>query len=354
MSAPVIDTPILNSPFAEPARHWVLDEQGIPTGARATGRRRSEFIVPVPPAKHKVSTQGALDLDDEYGRRLPNDAINEIRKRVAAWRDLGEAGLRAPLSPVTARLLRHWRDPDRSRRLFFCQIEAVETAIWLAEIAPPAERDRLRTLNAEANPELSRIAFKLATGAGKTTVMAMLIAWQTLNAVRTGKRDFSDAFLIVAPGLTVRDRLRVLLPADPTNTYTLHDIVPLDMRDDLHRAHIVITNFHAFQRRDKSEATPLAKKTLGGRDGPVSTLETDGAMVHRVCGGITGRKRIVVLNDEAHHCYREKASTAAPKLDAEGKAEAKKNNAAARLWISGIEALQRVTNEHYAFAIALR
>nr|WP_294512003.1 DEAD/DEAH box helicase family protein [uncultured Rhodopila sp.] len=340
MPPTVIDNPILNSPYLAPARHWVLDEKGIPTGVDADGRRRSEFIVPVPPSKHQ--TQGDLDLDDEYGQRKPNDYINEIRSKVDAWRRLGDAGLSKTVTPVTARLLKHWRDPARGRRLFFCQIEAVETAIWLAEVAPAAEAVRLRGYNAGSNPDLYRIAFKLATGAGKTTVMAMLIAWQTINAARaTNSTRFTDAFLIVAPGITVRDRLRVLLPADTTNTYTLHDIVPRDMRDDLNRARIVITNFHAFKRRETIEMPKLAKEVLGGRDGPVSTLETEGQMLRRVCGtDLLGRSRIVVLNDEAHHCYREKPGVA-QKLDAESRVAARKAAEAARLWIGGIEALQR-------------
>ena len=189
VSTPVINNPILNTPFAEPSRHWVLDESGIPTGFPADGRRRSEFVVPVPPPKHKVKAQGTLELEDEYGQRKSNDYINEIRAKVTAWRALGDTGLRSTVTPITARLLQHWRDPTRSRRLFFCQIEAAETAIWLAEVAPKAELDRLRILNTEANPDLFRIAFKLATGAGKTTVMAMLIAWQTLNAARAPSFD---------------------------------------------------------------------------------------------------------------------------------------------------------------------
>ncbi len=348
MPAVAIDNPILNSPFAEPTRHWVLDENGVPTGITAAGRRRSEFVVPVPPPKHRDKSQPELGLEDEQGRRQSNDYINEIRSKVAAWRAMGEAGLATSVTPVTARLLRYWRDPARQRRLFFCQIEAAETAIWLAEVAPQRERDRLRALNAEANPDLARIAFKLATGAGKTTVMAMLIAWQALNAARArNSARFADGFLIVAPGITVRDRLRVLQPSDPDNTYGLHDIVPREMRDDLHRAQIAIVNYHGFQRRETLDAPKLVKAVLGGRDGPVETLETEAQMVQRVCRDLLGRRRILVLNDEAHHCYRErvggKEPTSAPKLDTEGKAEARKNNAAARLWISGIEALQRTT-----------
>jgi type III restriction enzyme len=348
VTAAVIDNPILNSPFAEPTRHWELDENGVPTGKPLPGRRRSEFIVPVPPPKHKVKAQGKLDLEDEYGKRQPNDYINEIRAKVAAWRSLGDQGLR-PLTPVTARLLRHWREQGRTRPLFFCQVEAVETAIWLTEVAPRAETERLRTLNADANPDLLRIAFKLATGAGKTAVMGMLIAWQTLNAAKArNSTRFTDAFLIIAPGLTVRDRLRVLHPSDPTNIYAALDLVPREMRDDLQRARVVITNFHAFKKRDMLEGSKLAKHILGGRNGPVERLQTDGELMQKVCQELLGRKRIIVINDEAHHCYREKVGDTdgtSTKLDAESKAEAQKNNAAARLWISGIEALQRVVGQ---------
>ena len=329
MATPVIDNPILNSPFAEPARNWVLNEQGIPTGAIAGGRRRSEFIVPVPPPRH--ITQGVLDLDNEYGKRKPNDAVNELRGRVSLWRQAGHPGV----TPVTRRLLEHWLSKDRTRRLFFCQIEAAETAIWLAEVAPRADRDRLQAMN----PDLFRIALKLATGAGKTTVMAMLIAWQTLNASRNATR-FTNRFLIVAPGITVKDRLRVLWPADANNTYTLHDIVPLDLRDRLQSAHIVITNFHAFKARDTMDASKITKELLGGREGRIATLETEGQMIQRVCKDLLGGKRIVVLNDEAHHCYRPKPDKT--KLDAENRAAVEKGKKAARLWISGLEALQRV------------
>ena len=325
----VIDNPILNSPFAEPGRHWVLDEQGIPTGANAPGRRRSEYIVPVPPPRH--TTQGALDLDDEYGKRKPNDIVNDIRARVAIWRQNGHPGVR----PVTRRLLEHWTATDRTRRLFFCQIEAAETAIWLAEVAPRADTDRLRKMN----PEVLRVALKLATGAGKTTVMAMLIAWQTLNAGGNSAR-FTDRFLVVAPGITVKHRLRVLQPSDPNNIYTLHDIVPAELRDRLQRARIVITNYHAFKPRETIEAPKLTKEILGWPNGPASTTETEGAMIQRLCKDLLGGRRIVVLNDEAHHCYRAKRD--ATKLDAENRTETRKRNEAARLWINGIEALQRV------------
>ncbi len=184
-----------------------------------------------------------------------------MRAKISAWRSLSPAQQARTVTPVTAQLLRHWRNPERERRLFFCQIEAVETAIWLAEVAPRTELDRLRALNADANPELFRVALKIATGAGKTTVMAMLIAWQTLNAARDPRiARFTDAFLIVTPGITIRDRLRVLLPNDPDNYYTPLDLVPPDMlRRRCSRRRIVITNYHAFQRRETMAAPKLAQ-----------------------------------------------------------------------------------------------
>ena len=190
----------------------------------------------------------------------PNDAVNEILPRVAIWRKAGRPGV----TPVTQRLLQHWDSKERTRRLFFCQIEAAETAIGSSEIAPRTDNDRLRAMN----PELPRIVLKLATGADKTTVMAMLIAWQTLHTTRNSTR-FTDRFLIVAPGITVRDRLRILLPADPNNTYILHDIVPRDLPTGCSGQRIVVTNHHAFKARETMQAPKLVKGILGRHDGPI-------------------------------------------------------------------------------------
>jgi type III restriction enzyme len=149
-----------------------------------------------------------------------------VRQQVDQWRRLPHP-TQWHVTPETARLLQHWRQPQFSNiRPFFCQVEAVETAIWLTEVAPNAGRvgkvflEHLANANNDANPGLSRLALKLATGAGKTTVMAMLIAWQTINAVRRpNSKTFTRGFLIVAPGLTIRDRLRVLQPNDPDSYY---------------------------------------------------------------------------------------------------------------------------------------
>jgi len=276
--------PILNSPYAYPGRHWELDADGQPTNKLIESRRRSDLITPVPKAKKRKAPKGPtaqveLDLtaDDEglstaEQKYDPTPIINELRGHVDTWRALPNPS-QWQVTPETARLLQHWRQhPFQNQRPFFCQIEAVETAIWLTEVAPKMGatgrkfRDHLVGANAMSNPDLFRIALKLATGAGKTTVMAMLIAWQTINAVRhPGSRQFTRGFLIVAPGLTIKDRLRVLLPQDPDNYYVTREIVPGDMLGDIRRAVIVVTNYHAFKLRETLEVTPAGKALLQGR-----------------------------------------------------------------------------------------
>ncbi|HRJ60370.1 MAG TPA: DEAD/DEAH box helicase family protein [Azospirillaceae bacterium] len=357
MAETFFDRPILNSPYGEPARHWRLDASGQPTDVIEDSRRRSDLTTPVPKPKkqRRARGQGELVLDAGDGLSTeeqaynPTPIINEIRRQVAAWRALPNPD-KWGVTAETARLLRHWRHhPFMGPRPFFCQIEAVETAIWLTEVAP-RKGDVWRHIdgaNAMANPELLRLALKLATGAGKTTVMAMLIAWQTVNAVRhPNTRKFSNGFLVVAPGVTIRDRLRVLLPNDPDSYFRHREIAPADMLPDIAKAKIVITNFHAFKLKETMPLAKGARALLEGRRGaPVQTLETEGQMVRRVLGDLMGLKNIVVLNDEAHHCYREKPQAepdaGIDDLKGDDKDEAKKNNEAARLWISGLETVKR-------------
>jgi len=201
----------------------------------------------------------------------------------------------------------------------------------------------LESANQNANPGLLRLALKLATGAGKTTVMAMLIAWQTVNAVRRpNSKNFTRGFLIVAPGLTIRDRLRVLQPNDPDSYYRSREIVPNDMLGDIERAKIVITNYHAFKLRERLGISKGGRLLLQGRGGDaLNTLETEGQMLQRVMPELMGMKNILVLNDEAHHCYREKPDHEDEGLKGDEKKEAEKNNEAARLWITGLETVGR-------------
>jgi type III restriction enzyme len=343
------DSPILNTPYASPSRHWELDENGQPTDMILESRRSSSLVSPIPKARrtrgNKVEQADFLAGDDaqEYN---PTEVINGIRSAVESWRALPESQWQ--VTPSTARLLRHWREhPYQNQRPFFCQVEAVETVIWLTEVAPKSSSQgkrfwsHLEAANAASNPDLMRLALKLATGAGKTTVMAMIIAWQTVNAVRhPDSKRYSKGFLIVAPGITIKDRLRVLQPNDPDSYYRSRELVPEDMIGDLGRAKIVITNYHAFKRKDEVPLNKVQQAALATTPKP----ESDGALIRRVAGSLMGMKNVVVLNDEAHHCYRERPLTDAERKELKGDDldEAKENNAAARLWISGLEALKRV------------
>lgn len=353
------EKPILNSPYGYPLRHWELDGSGQPTQQIIEHRRDAKFISPIPkPKKRKgVAEQADLGFEDDAGlstqsQRYDHTAtINAARMEVDKWRALpNPADWR--VTPETARLLQHWRHHKfSSTRPFFCQVEAAETAIWLTEVAPQLGKtgarflDHLANANRDANPELMRLALKLATGAGKTTVMAMLIAWQTINAVRyPNSKKFTRGFLLVAPGLTIRDRLRVLLPNDPDSYYASRELVPGDMMSDLTRAKIVITNYHGFKLRERMELSKGGRLLLQGRGGEeLDTLETEGQMLQRVMPDLMGLKNILVINDEAHHCYREKPDADAVDDDLKGddKKEAEQNREAARLWISGLEAVNR-------------
>jgi len=358
MDNPFFEHPILNSPYEYPVRYWELDDQGQPTQRIIESRRRAEFITPIPkPRKRKGSAAQQQMIFDE-GKGLstqeqqydPTPIINELRQHVDLWRSLPNPN-DWQVTPETARLLQHWRHHKFNNiRPFFCQVEAVEVAIWLTEVAPKSGKtgrrflEHLANANSDANSELMRLALKLATGTGKTTIMAMLIAWQTINTVRRpSSKKFTRGFLVVTPGITIRDRLRVLKPNDPDSYYQSRELVPTDMIGDLERAKIVITNFHAFKQRERLEVSKGTRGTLEGwRGEKLNTLETEGQMLQRVMSDLMGMKNIMVFNDEAHHCYREKpGGDGEDVLKGDDKKEADKNNEAARLWISGLETVNR-------------
>ena len=209
--------PILNSPYDCPVRHWELDAQGQPTQRIIGNRRLAEFITPIPKPRKRKGAPHQKQLVFDEGKGLstqeqqydPTPIINELRRYVDRWRAWSNPS-DWNVTPETARLLQHWRHHRFSSfRPFFCQVEAVETLIWLTEVAPRNPRtkktflDHLDSANKDANPELARLALKLATGAGKTTVMAMIIAWQTINAVRRpNSKKFTRGFLAVTSGAT--------------------------------------------------------------------------------------------------------------------------------------------------------
>jgi type III restriction enzyme len=259
---------------------------------------------------------------------------------VKQWPTGGYVGVTA----TTRHLLSYWTDTHRERKLFFCQIEALETAIYINEVAAKYGdvwiENHLREANDASNPGLPRLAIKMATGSGKTVVMAMLIAYQALNKL-ANQQDarFTDSFLIICPGISIRDRLRVLLPHDPGNYYRQRDILSAELLERLQQARILITNFHAFQQRETITAGELTKAILSdGRNSPFT--ETPDQTVRRVCRELGNKKNIIVINDEAHHCYRRKPDDDGEKLSGDERREAEKREEEARVWVSGIEAVK--------------
>ncbi|SFA97086.1 type III restriction enzyme [Cellulomonas marina] len=368
MPAEMIDNPVLNRPYDEPSRHWMQDAAGHLTRDIAPRRRPSESWVPVPQVrKGRSVAAAALLVQDELDvtltgeRKDVNSQINQLRAEVRTWRTARWPGV----TMTTRRLLMHWSDPDRDNRVFFAQREAVETAIYVAEVAGrrrTAETgrsagaqgsgwvlDALAEQNATHNAGLPRVALKMATGTGKTVVMAMLIAWQTLNkAVNPRDTRFTQRFLVVTPGITIRDRLRVLHPADAGSYYRERDLVPADLWPQMSQARVSVTNFHAFMLRTRKEGQGISattKKLLAAqRTGPDPFVETEAQMVARVLrdvGGARGRAAagsVMVLNDEAHHCYLPRSTDEdVRRLQAEVRKEAKEANDDAGVWFSGLQ-----------------
>ena len=342
-----IDNPILNSPYAQPDRHYEVGPNG-PTGVIKDGRRPSESWIPIAVAKKGKKgepVQETIDFDVTGERRERNELINEIRRDVAKWRRDGQYG---GVTPITRKLLQHWADKDRENRVIFAQREAAETAIFLTEVAGRHHgyadwRRRLEPENEAHNDGLPRAALKMATGGGKTVVMAMLIAWQTLNKVQS-PRDarFTNRFLVVTPGLTIRDRLRVLLPEDAENYYDLRDLIPADLKGGLEHARIAITNYHAFQLKDAKEIKGVAKNTrllLKGdrKDDPFK--ETPQAMVSRD----PARPRARTSSRSWCSTTRRTTATWTGRCRAGEKADKEQQDAneQARVWFRGLQAIAK-------------
>jgi len=339
MSQVIIENPIINSPFDEPTKHFRFSDEGI-TNEKVEGRRTSAYFVPIAKPKKKGSKQPYFDTEWTKDRIEENKLVNEIRRQVAKWRKGGHLYV----TPTTARLLEYWTNPKSDKKLFFCQIEALETLIYITEVAGKSGDawigNKIRDGNDSSNPGLPRTAFKMATGSGKTVVMAMMIAWHTLNKIASPQdARFSDAFLIITPGITIRDRLRVLLPNDPDNYYRQRDTVPAQQMEQLGQAKIIITNYHGLNPREKVPAGKITKSILKEGDSSAFT-ETPDQMVRRVCRELGGKKNILVINDEAHHCYRRKPDAEEEALTGDERIEAKRREEEARVWITGIEAVK--------------
>jgi len=319
-----VDNPIVNSPFEEPTRYWDY-EQGQPV--LKTTRRPAGYYLKGRTREPQVSM-----FEEEF---VPLDLVNTIRERVKAWREKSYLGV----TPITRQLLNYWNNPERERKLFFCQREAAETLIWLLE-ASPAEKQGIAVPKDEPNdPQsqakgykaLTRYALKMATGSGKTVVMGMVIAWQVLNKLANLQdRRFSDAVLLVCPNLTIRERLQVLLPWNKTNYYDRFDLVPRLLVEKLHQGKYLITNWHLFQPQDDSRSRSVVQR------GP----ESDRAFCNRVLKELGSKQNFLVINDEAHHAYRP-AQPLSPdeikQLPREERERLEEELRAATVWVSGLD-----------------
>lgn len=306
------DRLIITSPYEEPKQHWHYDRETRSFELK-DGRRKAGYT---------IASEASRSFDDPgIFKELPQ--VNQIRKRVKAWREAGYPGV----SGITKRLLEHWNDPDQREflRLFFCQLEAIETLIWLTE-APAADRVGIE-VPSDGGP-FTRFCSKMATGSGKTIVMAMLIAWQALNKA-TSPQDsrFSKHFFIVAPGLTVKSRLQVLIPSQPDNYYEQFDIVPSGLLDKLRQAKVVIRNWQALNWETEER---LARKKSVDKRG----AKSDEAYSREVLGELATAKNLLVINDEAHHAWRVPAESKFKGLKKEDIEEATK-------WVGGLDRIHK-------------
>jgi len=311
-----IDQLILNSPYKEPSRYWSYK------------REAREFILNEGrrPAGYLRASESSKSFDDP-GEFIELPLVNQIRPRVKAWRETDYQGA----TGITKRLLKHWWDPEQresDRRLFFCQLEAIETLIWLTE-SPASERVGIEIPS--DGGEFTRLCSKMATGSGKTIVMAMLIAWQVLNkAANPSDARFSKHILVLAPGLTVKSRLEVLLPENPTNFYSDFRIIPPGLEDKVRQGQtcrVLVRNWHKLDWETEEQ---IRKKRSVDKRGPKS----DDAYVREVLGEMASAQNIVVINDEAHHAWRVPPKVRIPGVSREELEEATK-------WIGGLDRIHR-------------
>jgi type III restriction enzyme len=311
-----IDKLIINSPYEEPKKYWSYDRT-TRTFNKVEGRR---------PAGYVVATPGSQSFDDP-GIFIEIPLVNNIRKRVKKWRENDYPGV----TGITKRLLEHWYNLQERQysRFFFCQLEAIETLIWLTE-APAYEKVGIEIPS--DGGEFQRLCSKMATGSGKTIVMAMLIAWQVLNKV-TYHQDtrFSKNILVITPGLTVKSRLQVLIPDSPGNYYDEFNIVPIGLTETLRQGMIVIHNWHVLNWDTEEK---LSKKKSVDKRG----VKSDEAYVREVLGDMASSQNIVVINDEAHHAWR-------VNIAAEGKyirqRDLKDSAEKATIWVGGLDRIHK-------------
>jgi len=360
-----VDDPVLSGPYEEPREHWVYTE-GVPS--KTPGRRPASYYYTVTPGKG--TAQKDLFAEEQ---RVPLPLVNRLRLDVKRWREASYRGA----SPVTRDLLAHWRASDRFRRLFFCQLEAAETFIYLLELRLTGRTSRtgfqrfelsdenLKRLLTGETPDfeeirgmtgelfaltslidppadesllpLRRLGCKMATGSGKTVVMAMLIAWAFCNRGRNREScEFPNGVLVCCPNLTVKERLQVLRPEAPDNYYDAFDIVPGKYRDLLNLGRVLVTNWHVFAPFSPNREGDTSYRVVDKGE------ETNDAFARNRLKELADRLPILVLNDEGHHCWRprpltEEEKAAAKKLTGEEKEAFEQEQEEARVWLEGLD-----------------
>lgn len=389
-----VPKPIICSPFEEPAHHWHLEE-GVAPSAPTPGRRSASYFYRAPDSS---------DRDDApRGTLIELKLVNLIRQRVREWRAGGYQGA----SAITHELLAYWRRDGRRFRFFFAQLEAIETLIFLTEarldyrqgIWVPMDEPSDKQKSELGYKSWQRLACKMATGSGKTTVMGLTIAWSVLNKI-TNQSDsrFSDGVLVVCPNVTIRSRLAELDPKlGEASLYRKADLVPDGrMMADLMQGDVVITNWHTFEphtsdaggvsarvvkagrREVVKEVVHIGSKTTNARgrryvtreqyeqqiasgmldvidedivDGELKSavvrreryVESDTALVNRVLGPTLGPKRnILVLNDEAHHAYRIRQEEPDPGEETEVDDELDEFYKEATVWVDGLDRIHKL------------
>lgn len=338
-----VERPILCNPYDEPDQHWEYDEEGK---ARVRPGRR--------PASYFYTTQRAGAKQQSLFAEASRDTlplINRLRGDVRRWR----AGRYEGVTETTRTLLRHWANPERERRLFFCQRETVETIIYLHEVLDYGRGTRFKGQVAPADFQqlaqgerpsfaeesfvvptlldgmLRRYGCKMATGSGKTVVMAMLVAWAFCNRGRVpGAEQFPGATLVLCPNLTVRERLQVLRPDRADNYYEAFDLVPSILLPYLRTGRLLVMNWHGLAPEAENVEAGVGYRVV--EKGP----ESPQAFARRLLGDLADRGPLLVLNDEAHHAYRPKPTAGTEKLSADEKAEREE----ATVWVEGLERLQ--------------
>jgi len=305
---------ILGSPYEAPKEYWRYDRERLEF-SREPGRR---------PAGYLVATPNSRDFDDP-GVFVPIELANEIRKRVGRWRAAGYPGS----SGMTRRLLAHWAAREAGdTRFFFCQLEAAETLIWLTEAAASEKTGIVIPSDGGA---FERLCAKMATGTGKTVVMAMVIAWHILNKVAAPQNPrFSKNIFIVAPGLTVKSRLSVLQPSGAGNYFDEFDIVPGDLMDKLRRGRVRVCNWHAL---GWESAQQIEKKKGVDKRG----VKSDEAYTREALGEMAGARNILVINDEAHHAWRVNPQAPGRRV----RRDIKQRAAEATVWVSGLDRIHQ-------------